>query len=167
MAKSFPRSGKFGDLDVRRLTFSVEAGPDSAQQLVLRQNPVMMDLDADEHETPLVLAKNVKDFQMQFWEPRLNDWTDEWTQTNTLPKLVMITLKLGDNPHSSQVQEEITKIVSIASVPVQPGWQPNSVPPANPNQNPNLNPNLNPNQNPNQNLNPNLNPVGKRTDINP
>ena len=29
MSKSFPRSGKFGDLDVRRLTFSVEAGADS------------------------------------------------------------------------------------------------------------------------------------------
>ncbi len=30
LSKSFPRSGKFGDLDVRRVTFSVEGGPDGS-----------------------------------------------------------------------------------------------------------------------------------------
>src|SRR5579863_3817030 len=37
LPKSFPRSGKFGDLDVRRLTFSIENGSDNGKQLVLRQ----------------------------------------------------------------------------------------------------------------------------------
>src|SRR5215831_14296463 len=87
LAKSFPRSGKFGDLDVRRLTFSVEAGSDSGRELVLRQNPLVMEMDVDEKEHPLVLAKNVQDFEIEFWDARLADWTDEWKQTNALPKL--------------------------------------------------------------------------------
>jgi type II secretion system protein J len=124
LAKSFPRSGKFGDLDVRRLTYSVEAGSDGAQQLVLRQNPVLMDLDPDEKEQPLVLAKNVRDFQMQFWDTKTGDWIDEWTQTNTLPKVVMITIKVADSAQSRGAQEDITKIISVAANPVQPGWQP-------------------------------------------
>jgi type II secretion system protein J len=129
LAKSFPRSGKFGDFDVRRLTFSVEKGADSSRQLVLRQNPVLMDMDIDEKEHPLVLAKNVQDFQLQFWDMRLNDWIDEWTQTNQIPKLVMVTLKLSDSPYSRQIQEEITRIVSIPAMAVQPGWQMPMVPP--------------------------------------
>jgi len=123
LAKSFPRSGKFGDLDLRRLTFTVEKGYDNSRQLVLRQTPVLMDMDIDEKEHPLVLAKNVQDFQLQFWDMRLNDWTDEWTQTNQIPKLVMVTLKLSDSPYSTQVQEEVTRIVSIPAMAVQPGWQ--------------------------------------------
>ncbi len=123
LAKSFPRSGKFGDLDVRRLTFTVEKGSDNSRQLVLRQNPVLMDLDVDEKEHPLVLAKNVQEFQLQFWDMRLNDWIDEWTQTNQIPKLVMVTIKLSDNAYSSQISEEITRIVAIPAMAVQPGWQ--------------------------------------------
>jgi prepilin-type N-terminal cleavage/methylation domain-containing protein len=134
LSESFPRSGKFGGLDVRRLTFSVEAGPESSDQLVLRQSPIVCDIDKDEKDNPLILAKNVKEFQMQFWDQKLNDWTDEWTDTNALPKLVMVSLKLGDNPHSSQVTEEITKIISVAANAVQPGWQPMVAPMSTPNQ---------------------------------
>ena len=86
-----------------------------------------MDLDKDEKEHPIVLAKNVKGFEMQFWDTDKNppDWVDEWREpkTNQLPKLVMITLKLADNPHSSRVTEEITRIISLPAVTVQPVWQ--------------------------------------------
>src|SRR6266478_8889824 len=39
LPESFPRNRKFGDLHVRRVTFSVEPGPESGRQLVLRQQP--------------------------------------------------------------------------------------------------------------------------------
>jgi prepilin-type N-terminal cleavage/methylation domain-containing protein len=127
LSKSFPRSGKFGDLDVRRVTFSVEAAPDGSRQLVLRQNPLVMDPDTDEKEHPIVLAKNVRGLEMQFWDSNKNppEWVDEWVgpKTNQLPKMVMLTLKLADNPHSSQVTEEITRIISIPSMTVPPVWQ--------------------------------------------
>jgi prepilin-type N-terminal cleavage/methylation domain-containing protein len=139
LSKSFPRSGKFGDMDVRRVTFSIESGLEGDRQLVLRQNPLVMDPDADEKEHPIVLAKHVKAFEMQFWatERKPPEWVDEWKEqkTNQLPKLVMITLKLADNPHSTRVTEEITRIISLPSVTVQPIWQvPKNMGGPNPNQ---------------------------------
>ena len=57
------------------------------------------------------------------WDQKLGDWTDEWLQTNQLPTLVMVTLKLSDKPYSRTPTEEITRIISLPSVAVQPGWQ--------------------------------------------
>ena len=127
LSKTFPRSGKFGDLDMRRVTFTVESASDGSSQLVLRQNPLVMDPDTDEREHPIVLAKNVKGFEMQFWDNNKHppDWVDEWQgpKTNQLPKMVMLTLKLADNPHSSLVTEEITRIISLPSMTVPVAWQ--------------------------------------------
>jgi type II secretion system protein J len=130
LPQSFPRSGKFGSYDVRRVTFSLEAGPDSSRQLVLRQNPLLMDMDIDEKEHPLVLAKNVKDFELAFWDVRTGDWIDEWTQTNQLPPLVMYRLRWGGNfPGSHQAQQEITRVVALPATAVPPNWQmPGAVP---------------------------------------
>ena len=162
LEKSFPRGGKFGDLDVRRVTFSVEPGPDSSSQLVVRQAPLLMDFDADEKDHPLVLAKNVKDFELEFWDNRLNDWADEWKQTNQLPKAVRVTLRLADSSHS-QGGDQITRIISIASTTVQPGWQfpmqqpggPGGVPPVpNPKTGPTFVPGTGPGSLPT--INPNL-----------
>src|SRR6266853_1551651 len=62
LAKSFPRSGDFGDQVVRRLTFTVEPGTNSENVLLLRQNPILFQTSADEDENPLVLARNVKEY---------------------------------------------------------------------------------------------------------
>ena len=123
LAKSFPRSGKFGDFDVRRLTFSLQPGSMGNKQLVLRQTPLLLDTDDDEKEHPLVLAENVREFKAEFWDTRQGDWVDEWKQTNQLPKLVKITLKLADNAKSMTPREPITRIVSLPSVIVQAMWQ--------------------------------------------
>lgn len=126
LQKSFPRSGKFGDLDVRRVSFSVESGQDSQRQLVLRQSPILMEFDQDEKEHPLVLAKNVKELLLEFWNAAANEWTEEWNQTNSLPKMVKVTLRLtspNQRYASSQVQEEITRIVALPSVTVPVNWQ--------------------------------------------
>ncbi len=137
LSKSFPRSGKFGDLDVRRVSFSIEPGRDSPRQLVLRQSSLLTELDADEKEHPLVLAKNVKALEMQFWDTRRNEWVDEWNQTNQLPKLVMVTLRLQETQNSAQSWTEVTRIVSLPSVAVQPVWQTGLPVPGQP-RNPNL-----------------------------
>jgi len=128
LSRSFPRSGKFGDLDVRRVTFSIEAGPDSTRELVMRQMPLVMeDPDPDEKQNPIVLVKNVKSFEMQFLDGNKNppEWVDEWTadKTNQLPKMVMFTLTVADNPHNQQAVEQISRIISIPAVTVQRMWQ--------------------------------------------
>ena len=146
---------EFGDLNVRRVTFSVEQGRDGSKNLVLRQQALVSDLDPDEKDFPLVLAKNVKEFKTEFWDLRLHDWIDEWKQTNAIPVVVRVSLKLADRPYSSQIREYITRVVSIPSVTVQPLWQvprtsgnrPGGPNPINPNMpgNPNLPPGVNPN----------------------
>lgn len=129
LPKSFPRSGKFGDLDVRRVTFSLESSQDSGRELVLRQTPLLMEWDKDEKEHPLVLAKFVNELKFEFWDARAGDWTDEWTQSNQIPKLVKFTMRVADRAHATRRQEsEITRMVGIPSVTVQPAWQMPMVP---------------------------------------
>jgi type II secretion system protein J len=123
LPKSFPRSGKFGELDVRRVTFSVESGTDNSRQLVLRQAPILMEMDEDEQNYPLVLARNVKEMEFQFWDLRKNDWVDEWKASNQLPKLVMVKMSVLDNPNQpGSAAQEITRFVSVPSELVQPQW---------------------------------------------
>jgi general secretion pathway protein J len=118
LSPSFPRSGRFGEFDVRRVTFSLENGGDyTSKKLVLRQTPVLMDMDEDEQNYPVVLANGVKKFEMEFWDKQKGDWLDEWTQTNQLPLMVKFTLQLSDEPN------QITRIVALPSVAVQSMWQ--------------------------------------------
>lgn len=124
--KSFPRGGRFGEFDVRRIAFSLEDGPDAQRQLVLRQCPLLMEFDQDETEHPLVLAKHVKELLFEFWDTRLNDWTDTWGQTNQLPKLVRVTLQMA--PPSQRVGaplpvEQVTRVIALPSVTVPATWQ--------------------------------------------
>jgi type II secretion system protein J len=117
LSPSFPRSGRFGEFNVRRVTFSVEQGQNYQKRLVLRQTPVLRDMDEDEQSTPVVLATDVKKFEMAFWDKQKADWLDEWTQTNQLPQMVRFTLQLSGE------QGEMTRIVSLPSVAVQSAWQ--------------------------------------------
>jgi len=131
LAKSFPRSGKFGDLDVRRLEFTLQKGVgSSARDLVLRQRPLLMDFDQEEKDDPIILAKNVRGFEMRFYDrdkkpvgDTIDDWPDEWAQTNKLPALVAVTLRMGDNASLSSAEEVITRIVNIPAMAVRPDYQ--------------------------------------------
>lgn len=113
----FPRSGRFGDFNVRRLTFTVEAGPDNENDLMLRQNPILMDMDVDEQQHPLELARNVKSFTIECWAA--NQWGDKWNNTNAIPSMVRIGLVLaGNKTASGRVSPElaITRVIMIPSV---------------------------------------------------
>ena len=135
LPQSFPRGGRFGDFDVRRVEFALESGPESSRQLVLRQTPILMDFDQDEIQHPLVLARNVKDLIFDLWDSRANDWTDNWPQTNQLPRMVKVTLRLAIPTESySTVKEEIIRTIAIPSSAVPGAWQrPNpNAPPGGP-----------------------------------
>jgi len=59
------------------------------KDLILRQNRILMELDADETQYPLVLAKNVKLFTIEWWgtnEMNQAQWNTDWddNQTNTI-----------------------------------------------------------------------------------
>jgi type II secretion system protein J len=117
----FPRHGEFGGFNVRRVTFSVEPGPNSEQDLVLRQNPILMDLNKDEQEHPLVLARDVKKFEVDCWDPTAKDWSKEWDNTNQLPTLVRFTLVLGGNQNNNNFGDAsatlaVTRVMAIPSI---------------------------------------------------
>jgi len=110
----FPRNGKFGDFNLRRLTYSVEPGADSEKNLVLRQSPILMDMDADEQNYPLVLARNVKDFVVECWDTNALDWVDEWDDTNSIPPMVRVTPSLGGNTAAGDSAPTLTITREIA-----------------------------------------------------
>jgi prepilin-type N-terminal cleavage/methylation domain-containing protein len=114
LPKSFPRSGRFGDLSVRRVTFALEPASVAGlgDELVLRQSSMFMDWDVDEKEHPVVLAKNVKKFETEFWDAKEREWINEWTRTNELPPMVKINLQVTDGP-MAQPRDTISKIIAI------------------------------------------------------
>jgi prepilin-type N-terminal cleavage/methylation domain-containing protein len=105
----FPRAGRFvnpatgRNFPVRQLDFTVEPPPaylgyDSSEKemdLVLRQKPILMDMDPVEQSTPLVLARFVKDFKIECWDTNALDWATEWDDTNSIPPAIRVTLTLG------------------------------------------------------------------------
>ena len=106
---TYARNGKFvgaaggRDASSRRVTFSLAAGDAGEKDLILRQNPVLMDLDQDEQQYPLVLARNVKEFTIEWWGTNHLDhaeWMTDWddTMTNTIPQMLRVHLVLGTNP---------------------------------------------------------------------
>ncbi len=121
----FPRNGRFGGFNSRRVMFTVEAGPDSGKDLMLRQSPILMDMDQDEQDHPLVLARNVKDFTVECWDTNAVDWSDEWENTNQIPPMVRFTLVLGGNKsdngfNGTGPELTVTRVVAMPSstVPV-------------------------------------------------
>lgn len=119
LPKSFPRGGRFGDIDVRRVTFAVEGGPENTRQLVLRQQPLLLDMDEDEQKHPLVLMQGVKTVEFEFWDIKKKDWVQEWTQTNTLPKIVRVSMELAvGNGHDSRTRK-LARVVPIHADGVQ------------------------------------------------
>jgi general secretion pathway protein J len=150
LPESFPRSGRYGDFDVRRVSFGIESG-DSQPQLVLRQMPVLMEMDGNQQDPPLVLAKGVSKMGFEFWDDRKKDWVSDWTATNQLPKMLKLTLafrRVTEGNVSFQQEEEVSRIIQLPSIMVpaaiqRPGQQPGQPPPGgNPNLQPNPNPNL-------------------------
>jgi type II secretion system protein J len=135
LPRSFPRGGKFGDLTMRRVEFSLQEGAGYTRQLVLRQRPLLMDYDQDEENHPLVLAREVEEMIVNFWDQQQEDWIDEWTLTNEIPPLVRVSLitKRGTGYNARKV--ESTLVIRPASMAVQAanqGMVPPAVPPGAP-----------------------------------
>jgi hypothetical protein len=120
---SFPGSGFFGDQVVRRVTFMVEQADDGVNQLVLRQIPLLQTNVAPEDEFGIVLAREVSLFALEFWDARANEWTEQWRQTNQLPKMVRFALAFGQTASTGKPAEVTVRVVSVPSTTVLAEWQ--------------------------------------------
>ncbi len=121
---TFPGSGLYGDETVRRVTFSVEPDEDGTKKLVMTQNPFLLVTNSDTTAYPIILARDVSLFVLEFWDAQLNGWTDELLTTNQLPKMVRVSLGIGQAPTSSSQPSEITsRVIALPSVAVPPDVQ--------------------------------------------
>ncbi len=127
----FPRNGKFGDFNLRRLTFQLEPGQDGLKNLVLRQNPILMDMDEDEKKFPIVLAHNVKDFIVECWSTNQNEpqWVTEWTDTNSIPPFIRVGVVLATKsvPGNSDYGRSVPDTVVTRAFAVPSGMMPAAV----------------------------------------
>ena len=120
---SFPDAGLFGDKIVRRVTFSVEPGP-QGNQLVMYQMPLLAKENAEQKPFPIVLATDISLFTVEFWEGRGSKWLSDWDNTNALPKMVRVSLGLGRaRQFSSHPEEVYTRIISMASMVIPREFQ--------------------------------------------
>jgi hypothetical protein len=150
---SFPGVGRYGDQIVRRVSFSTRPGVDGNYELVMSQSPMLLNTNTGVVEPyTLVLAKDVTLFMLEFYDMQQADWFTEWVNTNTLPRLIRITLGQGQQKGSSFAPQDI--VTRVVAAPAQPVIGVQTGPVMNQqNFGTNLNPNMN---NPNFN-NPNFN----------
>ena len=128
LPNTFPRHNKFvggdggPDASARRVTFSLAQGGNGETDLILRQNRILMDVDQDEQKFPLVLAKNVKIFTIEWWgtnDDNLVAWHTDWDdkQTNTIPQMVRVHLVMGANTERGKEAPDFaaTRIYTVPS----------------------------------------------------
>jgi type II secretion system protein J len=124
LPKVFPRAGKFinaeegKDDNLRRVTFTLEPGENRENNLVLRQKPILMDMDPVEQKEPLVLAQDVKSFAVECWDTNQMEWVTEWDNTNAIPPMVRVELVLGaengaDDSREAEAQRDIIRVYSL------------------------------------------------------
>jgi len=75
-----------------------------------------MDMDDDEQKSPLILARNVKKFDVECWDTNQMDWVTEWVDTNSIPPLMRVGLVLGGNTAGGNSGSELT-VVRAFTIP--------------------------------------------------
>lgn len=72
--------------------------PDDRNKInLMRREDPRLDEEPDEGGRAYVMAEDIKDFKLRFFDPRADDWTDEWDTEDSeysgrLPTIVEITL---------------------------------------------------------------------------
>jgi len=129
MPDSFPGAGMFGDLKMRRVTFEVLPGEDQRMQLVMTQAPYLYATNADQQPYSLVLARNVKLFQVLFYDTNAvtglatgggaGQWVDIWPYTNRFPPKIQYALAFDSAAkESGAAPYVISGVVTLPSIGV-------------------------------------------------
>jgi hypothetical protein len=129
---SFPGSGLYGDQSVRRVSFFVEADPVYRRRLVVLQTPLLEQGADNPQGYPMVLARGVTTFQLEYWDARQGDFTTDPPPTNQLPALVRFTLGISSSKDRFAPPQMTTRIVRILSASITPSMQAPLLPPTLP-----------------------------------
>ncbi|MGZ4971557.1 MAG: PulJ/GspJ family protein [Limisphaerales bacterium] len=113
---NFPGSSLFGDSSTRRITFQVERGQDNKNNLVMTQWPLLVAVTKDATPYPIVLARDVSVFNIEFYSDKEKDWVTEFLETNQIPKLMRVALGVGYSAHDlNRPQQLVTRVVAPAA----------------------------------------------------
>jgi hypothetical protein len=139
---SFLGSGLFGEQRLRHVSFVVEPGEFSRNELKLKQWALLTPPELGDVARPyeIVLGRDVDLFKLDFWDSNRKKWVDEWAQTNNFPALVRVVIGMGNKEGLAADQREIiTRVIApaaivvpreyqIPGVPLQPGVRPTNAP---------------------------------------
>lgn len=92
---SFPGFGRYGGSIVRKVRFTVEPGADGKNELVFYQQPLLVPEDRDFMPYRLVLSPDVTLFTVEFFDALKAEYTKDWKQTNSIPRLVRVAIGMG------------------------------------------------------------------------
>jgi type II secretory pathway pseudopilin PulG len=113
---NFPGSSLFGDSSTRRITLQVERGEDNKNNLIMTQWPLLVAVTKDATPYPIVLARDVSVFNIEFWSDKEKDWVVDFPETNQIPKLMRVALGVGYAPHSvDRPQQLVTRVIAPAA----------------------------------------------------
>jgi type II secretory pathway pseudopilin PulG len=96
---TFPGYGMYPDQVMRRVSFFVQPDSNNVPELVMTQVPLLYVTNDYFQPYPLVIAKDVKFFFLEFYDQQRGEWLPEWIPTNQIPKVVRVSLGTGSNPH--------------------------------------------------------------------
>lgn len=114
LPESFPGSGYFQGQLLRRVTLQVERSQESGYDLMMYQKALLAPDDATVFAPPLVLAREVSLFQLEFWDRQKNEFIPEWLRTNAIPPAVRLTLGFGTaNRTARRPAELVTRVVRL------------------------------------------------------
>jgi hypothetical protein len=126
LPETFPGSGLYGEQRLRHVSFHVEPGEFSRNQLVLKQWPMLSppSLGAGAEPYTIVLGRDVDLFKLDFWDPQRKNWVDEWTPTNSFPPLVRVAIGMGNAEGLPPDKREIiTRVIAPAAIVVPREYQ--------------------------------------------
>ncbi|NJM54638.1 MAG: prepilin-type N-terminal cleavage/methylation domain-containing protein [Verrucomicrobiae bacterium] len=133
---SFPGSGVFGKLNLRRLTFYVAPDTNGTPSLYMAQMPLLLITNDVQEPYTLKLAGGVSEFRVQFWDQagqpdqggpvvragQSGEWVEEWTATNRLPRVMQYFIATRVGP---ALQETVVKsgVVNLPAISIPPPYQ--------------------------------------------
>ena len=102
---------------VRRISFYTQPGKDGMAELIMRHVPILLNTNDDTAVATITLARDVTQFQLEFYDLQKAEWLDEWKYTNKLPVVVKIVLGLGKDKNGKPY-DVATSLVALPSVGV-------------------------------------------------
>ena len=137
------------NLRMRRVDFYTQPGPGGGDELVMTHVPILIETNLPgipgSEAYSKVLARDVTRFEIEFKDPKKDEWVTTWDYTNTMPKLVRVTLGLGKEGSSRSPHDLVSRIIAMPGQnistlqgamrpgqPGMPGFPPGTQPPGFP-----------------------------------